>query len=732
MATYNKPGVYIEESLMPNTAAPTAVSNSVAAFIGYADRGPTATVSGNVVGVPTLITNWNEFVNLFSYGSNINTFSGVTSVILSGASAATTTTTVTLSGSTTDRLKVGSVVTLLSGSGALQVSEPTIVTAVNSASSFTINAAPSVALSGATLSAAPNADLKYAIKSFFDNGGSQAYVVREVNPDAIKASIDIRDQNSSTALTGSLTYSTSAGFVTITATTGTPFANVSANKVVSFSGVPGNFSFLNGNDWVVSAVATNSQALTIAANSTATTATATTPITVIGGAQSATDALRISAKSAGAWGNGVWVGIYPSVSANYFDLHVYYDTVTDSVTDIANGDRIERFTSLSMDPTNDRYVVSAVNSNWIEIADLNPTGTGIHKLPEFTGGWNADAGSYNVDGTTREFVWNVSGFTSSPIAVKLGGASVVNNAVSSAVANGSDGATVRSAATIINQLDAISSPVLLNWAANSTTYDINALLTYASNRSDAFVIVDAANEVVATVLGSLSNKGILSYTGATNYGAAYYPYIVIPDPASTTGKTKSIAPGGAVAAIYSVTDTSRGVYKAPAGVDAIVRNAVSVSTITNDEFNLISNNSANLNVIRFVPGSGICVMGARTLSNQSIDRYVPVRRTLNYLGSGLKSLTEFAVFEPNDANLWVRVNGVVSTFLNDFWRRGGLAGATPDQAFYVKCDSSINTPNTISAGELHVEVGVALQKPAEFVIIRIGQLDGGATVTTSV
>jgi hypothetical protein len=90
------------------------------------------------------------------------------------------------------------------------------------------------------------------------------------------------------------------------------------------------------------------------------------------------------------------------------------------------------------------------------------------------------------------------------------------------------------------------------------------------------------------------------------------------------------------------------------------------------------------------------------------------------------------VFEPNDANLWNRVNGVVSNFLNDFWRRGGLAGATADQAFYVKCDSSINTVSSINAGELHIEVGVALQKPAEFVIIRIGQLDGGATVTTSV
>jgi hypothetical protein len=90
------------------------------------------------------------------------------------------------------------------------------------------------------------------------------------------------------------------------------------------------------------------------------------------------------------------------------------------------------------------------------------------------------------------------------------------------------------------------------------------------------------------------------------------------------------------------------------------------------------------------------------------------------------------VFEPNDQNLWNNVTSVVSNYLNDFWRKGGLAGATASAAYYVKCDASINPSNVTSIGELHIEVGVALQKPAEFVVIRIGQLDGGATVTTSV
>jgi hypothetical protein len=105
---------------------------------------------------------------------------------------------------------------------------------------------------------------------------------------------------------------------------------------------------------------------------------------------------------------------------------------------------------------------------------------------------------------------------------------------------------------------------------------------------------------------------------------------------------------------------------------------------------------------------------------------------LNYISSNLKNLTQYAIFEPNDANLWNSLDGVVSGFLDGFWRSGGLMGASASQAYYIKCDETINTPAVIAAGEVRIEVGVALQRPAEFVIIKIGQIDGGATVTTSI
>jgi phage tail sheath protein FI len=125
-------------------------------------------------------------------------------------------------------------------------------------------------------------------------------------------------------------------------------------------------------------------------------------------------------------------------------------------------------------------------------------------------------------------------------------------------------------------------------------------------------------------------------------------------------------------------------------------------------------------------------MGARTIYSTKQDVFISVRRSLNYLESSLTQSTEFALFEPNSQTLWNEVSGIVSGILDSFWREGGLAGETPEQAYFVKCDSTINTPATISAGQLNIEVGVALQRPAEFVIIKIGQLNGGTTITTSI
>jgi phage tail sheath protein FI len=674
MATYNKPGVYVEETLTPNLPVVQTEASSVAAFIGVADRGPTAVVSGAVLATPTLVTNFSDFTRQFSFDNVVNTFSGANV----GTSAE---------------------------------------------------------------------DLKYAVKTFFDNGGGQAYIVRAVNTDAVKATAVLRNSNSQTvqAVAWSFdgTTNIASNKLTITATSGTPFASFEAGRLVNFAGVTAtNYTFLNSSTWVVSAVESSGAGLSVAwKNASPVTAVSqTTGVTVSGGAPSSVATLTATAKDHGAWaGNGsdnksIWVGVEPDSTENLFNLSVYYSTTATTSTELTATNRVERFTSLSMDSTNARYFVNIIgsNSNWITVSDNAAATTGRYDLPAFTGYWGTATTSANISGVDGSFVWNTASFSTATLsAAKLG--KTGTTVVTLAGVAGSDGSTAPTLSSqVLARLDAVSSPLILNYPNVSTTATINGLLSYAATRGDSFVVIDAKNDTVANVLSTTADVGIGSYTNNLNYGAAYYPYIVIADPASTTGATKTVGPGGAVAALYASTDAARGVFKAPAGSNALVRSAVSVPALTSEEFDLISGSTSNLNVIRFVPGSGICVMGARTLSSLYSDKYVPVRRTLNYLSNTLKNSTAFAVFEPNNATLWNTVTGTVRGILSDFWNDGGLFGSTESEAFYVKCDATINTSQVIAAGELRIEVGVALLRPAEFVIIKLGQIDGGATVTTSI
>jgi len=190
-------------------------------------------------------------------------------------------------------------------------------------------------------------------------------------------------------------------------------------------------------------------------------------------------------------------------------------------------------------------------------------------------------------------------------------------------------------------------------------------------------------------------------------------------------------PGAAIVGKYSATDKSRGVFKAPAGLSVRLAGAVSVPSLTNANLDSLNSAAAPVNAIRFISGSGIVVMGARTLQPGYASMYVPVRRSLIYLEKALVDLTQFAIFEPNDTVLYRRITATVNSFLTNFWSQGGLRGGTPQQAFFVLCDSTNNTLSTVEAGQVNIQVGVALQRPAEFVVINIGQFDGGATVTVA-
>ncbi len=207
----------------------------------------------------------------------------------------------------------------------------------------------------------------------------------------------------------------------------------------------------------------------------------------------------------------------------------------------------------------------------------------------------------------------------------------------------------------------------------------------------------------------------------SKYGSLYYPWISVANPLSPNGASLLIPPCGHIAGIYARTDDQRGVHKAPA--NEVVQGAIGLETgLTKGEQDGL--NPIGINCLRAFPGRGIRVWGARTLSSDPAWRYINVRRLFNYVEASIERGTQWVVFEPNDEDLWARVRRDVSAFLRTVWRGGALFGRTPEEAFYVKCDAELNTPEVRDLGQLIIEVGIAPVKPAEFVIFRISQWAG--------
>jgi phage tail sheath protein FI len=210
----------------------------------------------------------------------------------------------------------------------------------------------------------------------------------------------------------------------------------------------------------------------------------------------------------------------------------------------------------------------------------------------------------------------------------------------------------------------------------------------------------------------------------SKYATLYWPWIKVFDPPS--GQAKFVPPAGHMAGVWARSDDQRGVHKAPA--NEVVRGAIAIELqVTKPEHDQL--NPHGINVIRSFPGRGIRVWGARTLSSDPSWRYLNVRRLFNYVEESILEGTQWVVFEPNDMALWERAKRTINAFLTGVWRQGALFGATPQEAFYVKCDAETNPPDVIDRGQLIVEIGIAPVKPAEFVIFRIAQFSGGAALS---
>lgn len=203
----------------------------------------------------------------------------------------------------------------------------------------------------------------------------------------------------------------------------------------------------------------------------------------------------------------------------------------------------------------------------------------------------------------------------------------------------------------------------------------------------------------------------------SEYAALYYPWIQVYDPASKSNIF--VPPSGHIAGVYARVDGTRGVHKAPAN-ETIVGALGLKYNLSKAKQDLL--NPDGINCIRKLNGN-IRIWGARTLGGDANGefKYINIRRQFCYLIDSIDKGTQWTVFEPNDSELWAKIRRNISAFLTNEWRNGALFGATPQEAFYVKCDAENNPPDVRDLGQVITEIGVAVIKPAEFVIFRLSQ-----------
>jgi phage tail sheath protein FI len=277
----------------------------------------------------------------------------------------------------------------------------------------------------------------------------------------------------------------------------------------------------------------------------------------------------------------------------------------------------------------------------------------------------------------------------------------------------------------VHLLDRVPIFNLLCVPGESDPQAISALQAYcAASTIRAFYIVDCKQTDSFTTLQNGPPTGTTGLSSANS--AFYFPWVSAPDPLAGS-RPRPFPPCGFVAGIYAATDASRGVWKAPAGIDASLSGIQGLNYTLTDLENGTLNPQA-INCLRQFRVYGNVVWGARTLQGNdqagSQWKYVPIRRFALFLETSLYDGTQWAVFEPNDSTLWGQLRLNIGAFMQGLFLQGAFQGTTPSQAYFVKCDAENNPQTSIDQGIVNVTVGFAPLYPAEFVVIQIQQIAG--------
>jgi hypothetical protein len=475
--------------------------------------------------------------------------------------------------------------------------------------------------------------------------------------------------------------------------------------------------------------------------------------------------LQLYANNPGAWANGVTVAI-SNVTTNSAGT----DTTFNLQVANAKGQTLESYTNLSVSSTSPGFAVTIVDNDSSYISFIPPGGTAPVALPMYSVPGSVTTPTFLAGETVQQattlvtatVIGTVTGSTMmlGPISGVADGTDLWTGLTSAAVfkPTGTPTGVVHAAAA--TALNAGTSPtsgtdgavLVPNTAAFHTAlagadgYQLlanvpifNLLCVPGENDAGqvpnmidfchtyrAFMIVDAAQTATVTTLGAgPKDHGGTAYTlNNPSYGGFYFPWIQAPDPAAGF-RPMLFPPSGFVAGEFAATDANRGVWKAPAGIDATLAGSLGLQIVLNDTQNGDLNPFA-VNCLRQFPVYGNVVWGARTMDGADARgsewKYIPIRRLAMFLESSLYRGTQWVVFEPNSEPLWGQIRLSVGTFLQELFLKGAFAGTTPQQAYFVKCDSENNPDASIALGIVNIMVGFAPLNPAEFVVIQITQM----------
>lgn len=316
----------------------------------------------------------------------------------------------------------------------------------------------------------------------------------------------------------------------------------------------------------------------------------------------------------------------------------------------------------------------------------------------------------NLRSSYVNFAWDPDGSDSLSLPASIGVLPLTG---------GSDG-TITQAPDYLSALDRLAEidRTFVVFAPDNTTPELTSALVDFCETYKSFYVAETPADLTASEAVEHAEA-----VGVSDHAAVYYPHLWTTDSTSRSRSAlKKIGPSGSVAGMMLNTDASAGVFKAPAGTSATLPGTVALERqLTSADLDALNNDAHPVNAIRTLAGVGPVVMGARTLDQAAATKYVNIRRTLMFLDKELSSMLEFALFKNSGSDLWSEMRTVLNAYLENLWAVGGLRGNTRDSAFYVKIDSENNSLDDIMNGVVNVELGVALQYPAEFIKIQLTQ-----------